>query len=108
MDHQDVIDSVIALADMSEMPVSVDFLAKTLGVPDRTLRYIWVRHFGISPGRYLGRRRLDQARSALIKAEPSATVTDIATQHGFFELGRFAVTYRQQYGEVPSATLRGR
>ena len=36
-----------------------------------------------------------------------ATVTRIATDHGFYELGRFASRYRAVYGERPSETLRG-
>jgi AraC-like DNA-binding protein len=34
------------------------------------------------------------------------TVTEIANDHGFGELGRFAVSYRKLYGEAPSVTLR--
>jgi AraC-like DNA-binding protein len=33
-------------------------------------------------------------------------VTDVATELGFLELGRFAVKYRQIFGETPSSTLR--
>jgi AraC family ethanolamine operon transcriptional activator len=33
-------------------------------------------------------------------------VTDIPTEFGFWELGRFAVNFRQIFGESPSATLR--
>jgi hypothetical protein len=35
-------------------------------------------------------------------------VTGIATEFGFFELGRFAVRYRERFGEKPSETLARR
>jgi transcriptional regulator GlxA family with amidase domain len=45
-------------------------------------------------------------RQALIKADPGvATVTHIATEYGFWELGRFAGQYKWLFGEPPSATL---
>jgi hypothetical protein len=34
------------------------------------------------------------------------TVTRIATDHGFWELGRFSVAYRTLFGETPLTTLR--
>jgi transcriptional regulator GlxA family with amidase domain len=60
--------------------------------------------------RYLLLRRLNEARSALQRANPSmVSVAEVARNHQFLELGRFAVTYRAIFGESPSATLqRGR
>jgi AraC-like DNA-binding protein len=62
---------------------------------------------GMSPHRYLWLRRMNLARPALTLADPTVTtVTVIANDHGFAELGRFAVAYRQLFGESRSATLR--
>jgi AraC-like DNA-binding protein len=64
-------------------------------------------HFGVSPTQYLLLRRLRLDRRALRDADPDVTrVTDIATELGFWELGRFSVKYRQIFGESPSTTLR--
>ena len=47
------------------------------------------------------------ARRALRAADPRrTTVSAIALDCGFWELGRFAVAYRRTFGESPSDTLR--
>ena len=61
----------------------------------------------MGPIRYLWLRRMHLARRALRMAEPTTTtVTRIATGYGFWELGRFSVSYRALFGETPSASLR--
>ena len=51
--------------------------------------------------------RMHLARRALRMADPATTtVTEIATSYGFWELGRFSVTYGSLFGESPSAALR--
>jgi AraC-like DNA-binding protein len=61
----------------------------------------------MSAHRYLWLRRMKQARRALSLADPAGnTVTAIANDYGFWELGRFSVAYRKLFGEAPSATLR--
>jgi transcriptional regulator GlxA family with amidase domain len=57
--------------------------------------------------RYLLLQRLNRARAALRRADPSkASVAEVARNHQFLELGRFAVTYRATFGESPSITLQ--
>jgi AraC-like DNA-binding protein len=82
-------------------------LCAALGVPERTLRVCCTEFLGMSPTRYLLLRRLNMARSALRRADPAtASVAEIARTHQFLEPGRFAVTYRTIFGEMPSSTLR--
>jgi AraC-like DNA-binding protein len=77
------------------------------GVSERTLRVCCQEHMGMGPVHYLWLRRMHLARRALVRADPArATVTEIATEFGFWELGRFSVAYRTLFGESPSASLR--
>ena len=55
---------------------------------------------------FLRRRRLEAARRDLASAEPgSVTVTDVALRFGFAHLGRFAGSYFETFGELPSQAL---
>jgi AraC-like DNA-binding protein len=82
-------------------------LCDVTGVSERSLRNACHAVCGTSPKRYLTRRRLEAVRRALAEAQPGeATVTRIAADFGFFELGRFAGVYASAFGEHPSDTLR--
>jgi AraC family ethanolamine operon transcriptional activator len=86
--------------------LSVEQLASAASVSERTLRDAFQQYFGVAPVQYLNRRTLHQVRRALKAADPSvATVTEIATQFGVWQLGRFARDYRILFGELPSETL---
>ena len=88
-------------------PLYVTDVCAAIGVTDRTLRLHCQDHLGMNPQRYLWLRRMHLARRALALADGAVkTVTEIANDHGFGELGRFAVSYRKLYGEAPSVTLR--
>lgn len=88
--------------------VSVSTLCRIVGRSERGLRNAFHRVHGIGPKRWMLEERLHGARRALseVRSRPM-TVTGVATDHGFYELGRFAATYKQAFGEAPSQTLRG-
>jgi AraC-like DNA-binding protein len=88
-------------------PIYLAEICAAIGIAERTLRSCCERHLGMGPVRYLTFRRMHLVRRALQRSDPSvATVTEIVTDHGFFELGRFSVAYRMLFGESPSETLR--
>jgi AraC-like DNA-binding protein len=90
----------------SNTPLYLAEVCAAVGAAERTLRSACEQHLGIGPIRYLTLRRMHLARRALVRATSStATVTQIATDHGFWELGRFSVAYRVLFGETPSVTL---
>jgi AraC-like DNA-binding protein len=96
-----------ALAAHGDPHLNLPALCSAIGVPERTLRACCTEFLGMSPSRYHLLRRLNMVRSALRRADPETTsVAEIARDHQFLELGRFAVAYRTVFGEMPSFTLR--
>lgn len=90
-----------------DKPLYLTEICAAIGVAERTLRVACEEHLGMGPIRYLSLRRMHLVRRALIRADAStATVTRLATDHGFWELGRFSVAYRELFGESPSESLR--
>lgn len=88
-------------------PMLMRDLCRAVGVSARALRTVCEEQLAISPQQYLTLRRLHMTREALLRThQHAATVTQIATDHGFWELGRFAGCYKSLFGESPSATLR--
>jgi AraC-like DNA-binding protein len=82
-------------------------MCSATGATERTLRVSCNEHLGMGPIHYLLLRRLHLVRRALLQSDPDiVSVTEIAMNHGFWELGRFSVAYRRLFGETPSASLR--
>lgn len=84
----------------------IGLISRAVGVSERTLRNAFRRAHGLSPKQYDVRERLCAARQALCNVTASDNVTTIASQYGFFELGRFAGLYKHAFGESPSETIR--
>jgi AraC family ethanolamine operon transcriptional activator len=85
--------------------VSIAQLSTVAGVSERSLRNAFYDVYTTSPKRYIKLWQLHQVRRTLQRSEAVATVTNAATCHGFFELGRFAGAYKSLFGETPSETL---
>lgn len=91
-----------------DRPVSLSSLCRVVGLSERGLRNAFYRVRGMAPKRCMLVERLEAVRRALsdVRTRPT-TVTGVATDYGFYELGRFAASYREAFGEAPSETLRG-
>jgi AraC-like DNA-binding protein len=95
------------LAAQDDRSLHILKISEKIGVSGRTLRLACQEQLGMSPFQYIMLRRMQAVRRVLQQADPEVTrVTDVATEHGFWELGRFAVKYRHFFGEMPSATLQ--
>jgi AraC-like DNA-binding protein len=95
-----------AVEETPDQALYIPELCKVIGVSGRTLRVCCQEQLGMSPKRYLLLRRMHLARRALRdSASDIITVTEVATQYGFWHFGRFAGEYRSFFGEAPSATL---
>jgi AraC-like DNA-binding protein len=94
------------MAANCDRPMYLADICAAVGASERTLRASCEECLGMGPIRYLWLRRMHLARRALLGADPATTtVTQIATAFGFWELGRFSVSYQALFGEPPSASL---
>jgi len=91
-------------------PITVETLASVTGASVRSL-FSGFRSFrDCSPMSHLRAVRLDKARQILFENGSSdpAKITQVALECGFSHVGRFAASYRQRFGELPSQTSRFR
>jgi AraC-like DNA-binding protein len=85
---------------------TVEDLASAADVTSRTLLRMFRQQLGIGPASYLKMRQLNIVRRALRgKLGSSSTITNIMSEHGVTEFGRFASEYRALFGERPSDTV---
>jgi AraC-like DNA-binding protein len=81
-------------------------LCAIIGTSQRHLVACCREFLDMSPNQYHRLRRLNRVRGAILNADPTkAKVSEIARSHHFTELGRFAASYREAFGERPSMTL---
>ena len=100
--------AVAFIDEHADRDVSAADIAAAAHVTIRAIQLAFRRHLDTTPSAYLRRVRLDHAHQQLCAASPGdgVTVTEVATRWGFVSLSRFAATYRDAYGVLPSYTLR--
>lgn len=87
-------------------PLCLAELCARFHLHERTLRYHFVSHYGMSPTAYHQCYRLNLLRQQLLLAMPQrGEVGRLAAQLGFWHLGRLGQQYRRLFGESPAETL---
>jgi AraC family ethanolamine operon transcriptional activator len=87
--------------------VQIEDICVALNISRRTLYRAFHDLLDISPKAYLRLKNMSAARARLLDAgRRPTTVTQVALDQGFWELGRFSGAYRAMFGESPSETLR--
>lgn len=81
-------------------------LAKIFAVHPRKLHRAFHDFVGMGPSTYTREKRLNEAHTALRQDGPGVTVTKVARDLGFVDLGRFAAAYHHKFGELPRETLK--
>jgi AraC family ethanolamine operon transcriptional activator len=95
------------ILETGDEDLSVLDICQEIGVSQRTLQYAFQERFQMTPKAYLKAVKLNEARKALRRADPTtSTVIEIAAQWGFWHMGQFAADCRRHFGELPSETLR--
>jgi AraC-like DNA-binding protein len=90
-------------APQSELTIAG--LAEMAEVSPRTLQHGFRRLVGVTPSEFIRNTRLDRVHADIVQGNGSA-VSEIANRWHFFHLGRFAMHYRERFGESPSSTFR--
>ena len=87
-----------------DQTLGVDELAARMGMTVRTVQHLFRKHHGLTPKAFVRARKLDEARRQL-QSGTCTSVGEVALGLGFLHLGRFAIAYRERFGETPRETL---
>jgi AraC family ethanolamine operon transcriptional activator len=88
----------------TDEPLSMLEVCQRVGASRRKLNYCFQDVLGTNPVKYLRAVRLNGVRRELRQGR--AAVQDVAARWGFWHMGQFSRDYKQQFGELPSVTLR--
>lgn len=84
---------------------SIEDLCKVTFTSRRTLQNCFELITGQSPSLFLKTVKLNAVRRALQNSNQHSSISDIASDWGFWHLSQFSVDYKRLFGESPSQTL---
>jgi AraC family ethanolamine operon transcriptional activator len=90
------------MLERMDTPPSVAELCQLLGVSRRTLQNCFQATWGMGPLACMNTLRLNAARRRL---KTATSVTEAATEFGFWHFGHFSQDYQTLFGILPSRTL---
>jgi AraC-like DNA-binding protein len=86
--------------------ITRDDLAAEAGISIRSLSRVFEKKYGLGPMAFVRQRRLDACFAQLQGSDREATtVTEVAMSYGIWHMGKFAIAYRDTFGESPSESL---
>jgi len=87
-------------------PISISKVSEYSATSLSKLERIFRRELQMSPSQYILARRLSSVNRDLLRSRSNdMRIAQIAMDHGFQHLGRFAGAYRAHFGELPSETI---
>ncbi len=99
-----LIETVSIMESNIEEPISLDELARHVGVSRRQLERLFQKHLNCVPTRYYLELRLSRARQLLLQT--SISIVDVAFACGFVSAPHFSKCYRDHYGIPPREERR--
>jgi AraC-like DNA-binding protein len=87
-------------------PIDIEILTQVTGVSARSLFRQFKKERGQTPWEFVKAIRMRKALVTLENPGRSTSVTQVALQCGFHNIGHFAQAYKSMFGELPSETLR--
>jgi AraC-like DNA-binding protein len=91
-----------------DQPITIEALSHITRTSARSLFHLFKRTYGISPMVFVRQVRLRHAKAMLSNPTQETSVTSVGFLCGFSNLGNFAKSYFEAFGERPSETLRSR
>lgn len=99
--------AIAYIQEHADADITTSDVADAVYVTPRALQYMFQKHCDCTPTDYMRRVRLHHAHLDLVSADrATSSVGQIARRWGFLHSGRFAVYYREHYGQSPHVTLR--